>query len=100
MSVRPIFAWYDLWVGAFWDQAKRRLYLFPIPMFGLVIQFRQAPKKPVMSREPRHGWEHDWEQYSGPAVCKRCGIVSADGSYKGPCLTWSERRTEETGYAD
>jgi len=42
MSVKPIFAWYDLWVGAFWDQAKRRLYVFPVPMLGVVIQF--APK--------------------------------------------------------
>lgn len=39
MSVKPIFAWYDLWVGFFWDQAKRRLYVFPVPMFGVVIQF-------------------------------------------------------------
>jgi hypothetical protein len=39
VSVRPIFAWYDLWVGAFIDRPKRRLYLFPIPCFGLVIQF-------------------------------------------------------------
>lgn len=39
MSIKPIFAWYDLWVGAFWDQAKCRLYLFPVPMFGIVIQF-------------------------------------------------------------
>jgi hypothetical protein len=40
MSIKPIFAWYDFWVGAFWDQAKRRLYIFPIPMFGVVIQFK------------------------------------------------------------
>ena len=39
MSIKPIFAWYDLWVGAFWDQSKRRLYIFPVPMFGMVIQF-------------------------------------------------------------
>lgn len=39
MSIKPIFAWYDLWVGAFWDGAKRRLYVFPIPMLGVVIQF-------------------------------------------------------------
>lgn len=39
MTIKPIFAWYDLWVGAFWDQAKRRLYIFPLPMLGVVIQF-------------------------------------------------------------
>ena len=39
MTVKPIFAWYDMWVGAFWDAGKRRLYVFPVPMFGLVFQF-------------------------------------------------------------
>jgi hypothetical protein len=31
MKVRPIIAWYDMWIGAFWDSRKRRLYIFPIP---------------------------------------------------------------------
>jgi hypothetical protein len=39
ITIRPIFAWYDLWVGAFWDGTKRRLYLFPIPCLGIVVQF-------------------------------------------------------------
>ena len=37
IRVRPIFAWYDFWVGAFFDRSKRRLYLFPVPCFGIVI---------------------------------------------------------------
>lgn len=42
MTVRPIFAWYDLWVGAFWDRQKRRLYILPVPCIGVVIQFARA----------------------------------------------------------
>lgn len=37
-KIKPIFAWYDLWVGVFIDRPKRRVYIFPIPMFGLVIE--------------------------------------------------------------
>lgn len=46
MTVKPIFAWYDMWVGAFWDSAKRRLYIFPVPMLGVVIQFPPAGDRP------------------------------------------------------
>ena len=37
MRIRLIFAWYDFWVGIFWDRQKRALYLFLIPMIGIVI---------------------------------------------------------------
>ena len=39
MKVRLIFAWYDLWVGVYYDRAQRRLYVLPLPCFGLVIDF-------------------------------------------------------------
>lgn len=38
-SVKPIFAWYDLWVGMFWDSRKRKLYILPLPCVGVVIEF-------------------------------------------------------------
>lgn len=41
MRIKPIFAWYDLWVGAFWDSRKRRLYILPLPCVGIVIQFQE-----------------------------------------------------------
>lgn len=39
MRIRPLFAWYDFWVGAYWDAKNRRLYVLPVPMLGVVIQF-------------------------------------------------------------
>jgi hypothetical protein len=37
MTIHPVFAWYDLWIGAFVDRPKRRVYVFPLPMLGIMI---------------------------------------------------------------
>lgn len=39
MRLRPMFAWYDLWVGVFWDRKKRRLYVFPLPCVGFYVEW-------------------------------------------------------------
>jgi hypothetical protein len=39
MSVRPLFAWYDLWIGVFWDRKAKRLYVLPLPCIGVVLDF-------------------------------------------------------------
>jgi hypothetical protein len=35
LSVR--FAWYDLWIGAYWDRKQRVLYVCPLPMLLITI---------------------------------------------------------------
>ena len=39
MKISFVFAWYDFWIGIFIDKKKHRLYLFPVPMFGIEIQY-------------------------------------------------------------
>ena len=38
MTIRAVFAWYDFWIGIFWDRQKRRLYILPLPCCGVVVQ--------------------------------------------------------------
>ena len=38
MQVGFIAAWYDFWIGAFYDRKKKRLYLFPFPCIGVWLQ--------------------------------------------------------------
>lgn len=42
VSVRPIWEPRDLWVGAFLDTKKRRLYLLPLPTLGLVLELHRT----------------------------------------------------------
>jgi hypothetical protein len=39
MTIKLLFAWYDLWVGAYWDQKGRNLYILPVPCCGVVVHF-------------------------------------------------------------
>ena len=39
MKVRPIFAWFDLWVGVFIDRPRQRVFIFPLPCLGIVIDW-------------------------------------------------------------
>lgn len=34
-----LFAWYDLWVGLYWDRKARKLYILPLPCLGIVFDF-------------------------------------------------------------
>jgi hypothetical protein len=43
--VRPVLAWYDLWIGAYWNRSHRSLYLLPVPCVGLVLHFGWKKKK-------------------------------------------------------
>lgn len=38
MKVRPIFAWYDIWIGFYWDRKNKALYTM-VPFVGLVFKF-------------------------------------------------------------
>ncbi|MGH9438542.1 MAG: hypothetical protein ACRD22_11785 [Terriglobia bacterium] len=42
--VRPIFRWFDLWIGLYLDQPNRRLYVFPLPTLGIVIEWGTLKK--------------------------------------------------------
>ena len=58
MTIRPIFAWYDLWIGAYWDRIHGRLYILPIPCVGVVID---SGKFKPLSKEEREARRPQWK---------------------------------------
>ena len=53
--VRLVMAWYDFWIGLYWDGSKRRLYVLPVPCLGLRIDFRPKPTFPKKAAEAAGG---------------------------------------------
>ena len=38
MKVKLFFAWYDFWIGFYWDRDKRALYIAPLPFIVFKVQ--------------------------------------------------------------
>jgi len=43
MKIKFIFAWFDFWIGIYWDRKSKILYMFPVPCIGFVISFTHQP---------------------------------------------------------
>ena len=41
MKVKLIFAWYDFWIGFFYDKDRKWLYVFIIPTIGIIFKLKE-----------------------------------------------------------
>lgn len=37
MNIKLVLAWYDFWIGAYYDRKAKRLYIMPLPCLGVSI---------------------------------------------------------------
>lgn len=41
MKIKIFFAWYDFWIGFYWDRQKKVLYICLIPMIVISLCFKR-----------------------------------------------------------
>ena len=42
MKISFFLAWYDFWIGWYYDQKKQCLYISPLPMCVVVVRFKDV----------------------------------------------------------
>jgi len=52
MKISFIFAWFDFWVGVYYDRNKSWLYVLPIPMVGFILKLPQRRYWLVSNTDP------------------------------------------------
>ncbi len=71
MKVQFLFAWYDLWIGLYFDKKNRKLYILPLPMIGIIILFSTKDTKSdkILSNEREGLGKHEYTKKINPIYC-------------------------------
>jgi len=71
MKIKIFLAWYDFWIGVFYDKKKRIIYICLVPC--VVIQINRGPLKKEIHPAPRRRYTHGLDG-------ERIDITRHDGS--------------------
>src|SRR5262245_49085614 len=79
MKIRLFFAWFDLWVGFYWDRRARVLYVAPLPCFVFKVEGLTARRD--LLRQMRHA-EYERTRLD----CGQCGHLREYHNRREGCI--------------
>jgi hypothetical protein len=50
LKAKMFFAWFDFWIGFYWDKEKRALFFAPLPCLVFKIKVRESELPPGMCK--------------------------------------------------
>jgi hypothetical protein len=59
MKIKVFFAWYDLWIGAYWDRKERVLYVCPLPTIAIAVKFTEKRQQPTPTHTSGFWYPHN-----------------------------------------
>ncbi len=99
MTIRPTFKWFDLWIGFFVDVEKRRLYFFPVPMFGIIFELAARYERIEIVLISYHDADRLIRGNPGKAEADQWRIAKEEDGNQQIGLVWIERRRRITSSA-
>lgn len=74
--MKVFFAWYDFWIGFYYDRKREDLYICPLPC--VVFKFESLPRR-FWLRRCRHC--RCWLRYGGKRSFLFTGVVNGKNKY-------------------
>jgi hypothetical protein len=71
MTVKVFFAWYDFWIGFFYDQKKRILYICPFPCVVIKIERNQSDGEKTVEAK----WKIDLSAGRPVLTYEDCSVI-------------------------
>jgi hypothetical protein len=81
MNMKLLFRWYDLWVGLYIDTKRKILYIFPIPMIGIAINYKKIHRD----------WEFECVEFQ-QGEAEHTANCDTDGHYLCNICRWNKSR--------
>lgn len=85
MTIKPFFAWYDLWIGGYYDRKKRVWYVLLLPMLGFKITLAT---RCVRCREAVEQWDEGDAHVYDEVVCLPCKHAEREADRRIDRLVW------------